>query len=65
MPVSLRRAWPPTPAMRITLASLLALALTAAALASSAGPPPAPAPAGNDRPLIGILTQACHQCPGR
>jgi hypothetical protein len=19
----------------------------------------------NDRPLIGILTQACHRCPGR
>ncbi len=30
-------------------------------------PPPVPTlPAvANDRPLIGILTQACHRCPGR
>lgn len=28
-------------------------------------PPTTPPAVANDRPLIGILTQACHHCPGK
>ena len=32
----------------------------------SPSPSPSPPPVdGNQRPLIGILAQACHSCPGR
>jgi hypothetical protein len=32
---------------------------------SPPSPSPSPPAVANDRPLIGILAQACHDCPGR
>jgi hypothetical protein len=47
------------------VACALAAAGSAAALAGAGAPPSGPPAVGNDRPLIGILAQACHDCPGR
>ena len=52
--------------MRV-LAALFALTLVAVGVTAVAPrpTPDPPSPVANDRPLIGVLTQACHKCPGR
>ena len=64
--------------LRVAAAAAATLIVVAAAVAgvrdiaprpspspSPSPPAPAPPPAQNQRPLIGILAQACHSCPGR
>ena len=59
--------------LRVAAAAAATLLVVAAAVAGvrdiaprpSPSPSPSPPPAQNQRPLIGILAQACHNCPGR
>ena len=61
--------------LRVAAAAVATLLVVAAAVAGvrdiaprpapSPPSPPSPPPSQNQRPLIGILAQACHSCPGR
>jgi hypothetical protein len=53
------------PANGTGAATATSLSTAAPAPAPPTPSPPGPPPVANDRPLIGILTQACHSCPGR